>query len=152
MSIRAAILALCLTCAATSVQAGELSGTLRDASALPVAGATVTLPELGRATTTDANGRYSFDGLAAGRYAIAVSVADDIRQHSSAAVPAEGEATRNLFLLSNRALDHARDGINPAQALLADVLMARAWEAAQAMDAEREGEPQVSWIADDSEG
>lgn len=115
--------------------AGDLAGTVRDSVAQPVAGAQVVIPALGLSTTTDADGAYRFEGLAAGEYSIAVELAADARQHVNATVPETGEATRNVFLYSRAALDHARDGVNPVEAMLADALMAQAWEAASEITA-----------------
>jgi|GEM_PF-1297064 len=136
--IRIAILAsaAALFAMPSAAMAGDLSGTVSDSSARPVAGAQVVIPSLGISTTTDADGGYSFEGLDAGRYRIAVELANDARQHASAEVPATGEATRNIFLYSATALDHARSGINPVEAMLADVLMAQAWEEAREMTAQ----------------
>ncbi len=119
--------------------AGDLSGKVRDSAATPVAGAQVVIPELGLSTRTDADGSYRFEDLRAGEYRIAVQLADDVRQHASAQVPETGEGTRNIFLYSNAALDHARSGISPVEALLAEALMAQAWEEASKMTAQAEG-------------
>lgn len=136
--------ALALLAAPCTAQAGDLSGTVRDSAARPVAGVAVTIPDLGLSVTTDEEGRYRFTDLAAGEHRVAVELADDARQHTSVQVPETGEATRNLFLYSRVALDHARSGINPVEAMLADVLMAQAWEEASEMTAQAERlEPQA---------
>ena len=98
--------------------AGDLSGTVRDSAARPVEGVTVTIPDLGLSATTDAQGRYSFTDLAAGEHRIAVELASDVRQHASAQVPETGETVRNVFLYSRVAVDHARSGIDPVEAML----------------------------------
>ena len=118
--------------------AGDLSGTVRDSAARPVEGVTVTIPDLGLSATTDAQGRYSFTDLAAGEHRIAVELASDVRQHASAQVPETGETVRHVFLYSRVAVDHARSGIDPVEAMLADVLMAQAWEEAREMTAQAE--------------
>ncbi len=132
---RIAILAsaLALSIMPAAAHAGDLSGTVRDSAAQPVAGAQVSIPALGAVTTTDADGNYSFSGLDAGTHRIAVDLAADVRQHASASVPETGEAVRNIFLYSSAALDHARDGLNPVEAMLAEALMAQAWEEASEM-------------------
>ncbi|MWV28456.1 carboxypeptidase-like regulatory domain-containing protein [Aurantiacibacter rhizosphaerae] len=136
----ASVLAVSTMIAApTAANAGDLSGKVRDAAAAPVAGAQVVITELGVSAITDAEGVYRFHGLDAGKYRIAVELADDVRQHASAQVPETGEATRNIFLYSSAALDHARSGINPVEALLAEALMAQAWEEASRMTAQAEG-------------
>ncbi len=127
-----------LAVAPASALAGDLSGTVRDSAASPVAGATVTIPALGLSTTTDAEGVYRFEGLRAGEHRVAVELADDARQFTSVQVPETGEATRNVFLYSRAALNHARDGLNPVEAMLADMLMAQAWDEASEMTAQAE--------------
>ena len=131
-----ALIAIPLLGIPVAASAGDLSGKVRDSAAAPVAGAQVAIPELGLATLTQADGTYRFEGLDAGEYRIAVELADDARQHASAQVPETGEVTRNIFLYSSAALDHARSGINPVEAMLAEALMAQAWEEASEMTAQ----------------
>ncbi|MEP6494917.1 MAG: TonB-dependent receptor [bacterium] len=58
--------------AATAVRAlVEVSGRVVDHAGAPIAVATVSLPELGRATTTNADGRFRFVGIPSGRYRVA---------------------------------------------------------------------------------
>lgn len=58
------------------VSAASISGRITDASnGEPVVFATVRLLELGTEVHTDADGRYVFDGVAAGRYTVAVTFA-----------------------------------------------------------------------------
>lgn len=133
--IAPALGAIALLFAPATALAGDLSGTVRDAVAQPVAGVQVLIPALGISTTTDADGGYRFEGLDAGEYRVAVELADDARQHVNARVPETGEATRNVFLYSRAALDHARDGVNPVEAMLADALMEQAWEEASEITA-----------------
>lgn len=133
--IHRAIISAALFAIPAVASAGNLSGTVRDPAAAPVAGAQVVIPELGLSTLTDAEGAYRFEGVAEGEYRIAVELADDARQHSKARVPQVGEATRNIFLYSSAALDHARSGLNPVEAMLAEALMAQAWEEASEMTA-----------------
>lgn len=130
--------ALALLAAPSMAHAGDLSGTVRDSAAQPVAGVAVTIPALGLSVTTDENGQYRFNDLTAGEHRITVELAEDARQHANAQVPETGEATRNVFLYSRTALDHARSGINPVEAMLAEVLMAQAWEDARDMNAQAE--------------
>ena len=115
--------------------AGDLGGTVRDAAANPVAGARVSLPALEIAVTTDAQGAYRFEGLEAGEHSIAVELPGGMRQHTRAQVTETGETRRYIFLYSRTALSHARDGIDPVEAMLAEALMAQAWDAASAMTA-----------------
>lgn len=136
--------AIALIMAPATALAGDLSGTVRDSAALPVAGAEVVIPALGVSATTDGQGVYRFEGLDAGDYRIAVELAGDMRQHASATVPESGAATRNVFLYSQAALEHANDGVNPVEAMLADMLMAQAWEEASELAAKAEThEPQA---------
>lgn len=144
MLFRTAILAAGLLGAATAAHAGELTGTVRDATAQPVAGAEVAIPALGLTTTTAADGSYRFENLAAGEHRIAVTVAEDVRQHIRADVPETGEATRNVFLYAATALDHARSGVSPAEAMLGELLMTQAWDAASEMTGEAEAGEAVS--------
>ena len=120
----------------TSAFAGDLSGTVNDSTARPVAGAQVVIPALGLSTVTDAEGTYRFEGLEAGEHRVAVELANEERQFASAQVPETGEAKRNIFLYSSAALDQARIGINPVEAMLAEALMAQAWEDARRMTAQ----------------
>ncbi len=145
--IRIALFASAVALAAVPVGAlaGDLSGTVRDSAATPVAGVTVTIPALGVTTTTDAEGTYRFEGLQAGEHRIAVELADDARQFTTAQVPLTGEATRNVFLYSRTALDHARDGLNPVEAMLADMLMAQAWDEASELAAQAESREEQAW-------
>lgn len=137
--IRVAVLAAvaCLAMPTTAL-AGDLAGTVNDSSARPVAGAQVVIPELGLATITDADGSYRFEGLAAGEHRVAVELANAERQFARARVPATGEAKRNFYLYSSAALDQARIGISPVEAMLAEVLMAQAWEDASELTAQAE--------------
>ncbi|MGB3797382.1 MAG: carboxypeptidase-like regulatory domain-containing protein [Alteraurantiacibacter sp.] len=138
--IRYALTAFAMLAAPTTAHAGDLRGKVSDAAASPVAGARVMIAELGLATITDADGTYRFEGLDAGNYRIAVQLADDARQHVSVKVLDTGEATRNIFLYSGAALDHARSGMNPVEAMLAEALMAQAWEAASEMTAQADAQ------------
>lgn len=150
---RTALIASCLALMALPVtaQAGELSGVVRDSVAMPVAGATVEVPELGLVTQTDAEGRYSFDDVAAGEHRIAVEQVEGARQFASVTVPAEGTATRNMFLYPRRVVEEAATGVNPLETMLLDVLAAQAWEEASAMTAADTGEA-VSWQWRDLDG
>lgn len=55
------------------VQIGSVGGTLRDlTTGEPLAGAVVTVVDLGRSTITDTDGRYRFDGLPSGSHTLLV--------------------------------------------------------------------------------
>ena len=134
---RTALLAACLVVMAlpATAQAGELSGVVRDSVAQPVAGATVEMPELGLVTQTDAEGRYSFTDVTAGDHRLAVEQVEGARQFAEVTVPAEGAATRNVFLVPRRVVEQAAVGIDPLEAMLLEVLAAQAWEAASELTA-----------------
>ncbi|MEV0734005.1 carboxypeptidase regulatory-like domain-containing protein [Polymorphospora sp. NPDC050346] len=61
--------------AAGELELHSLFGTLTDAGGAPVVGATVTLDPTGVSTTTGASGAYSFTGLVADSYTVAVRLA-----------------------------------------------------------------------------
>lgn len=155
---RTALLASCLApllaCGALPVtaQAGELSGVVRDSVAQPVAGATVEVPELGLVTQTDAQGRYSFDNVAAGDHRVAVEQVQSARQFVSVTVPETGAATRNVFLYPRRVVEEAATGVNPLETMLLGVLAAQAWEDASEMTANAAAGEPVSWQWRDLDG
>jgi TonB-dependent receptor len=66
-----------------SVHAASVSGRVRDANTLSnLFGATVTIPELGRSTTSEAGGAFAFGGIQPGAYTLVVSYLgyEDVRQ------------------------------------------------------------------------
>ncbi len=125
--------------AAHPALAGDLSGTVSDAKAQPVAGMTVSIPALSLTTQTDADGAYSFADLPEGGHEIAVSVNDEAVQFAFADVPADGSAKRNIFLFSRAVITTARTGMSPQDAAEAARITSEAMEAAEAMlqDADR---------------
>jgi hypothetical protein len=84
--------------ACTPVSVGTLQGTVKNASAVPIAGATVTLGS--RTTTTDGAGNYSFPDIAAGTYPSATaSAAGHLPStFTMIVVPSGGTATRDFVL------------------------------------------------------
>ena len=98
--------ALALILAPAAAQAGDLAGKVYDATALPVAGATVWVGD--REVQSLADGTYSITGLAAGEHEIAVTLADGAVQTVWAEVNAEGTSRRNIFLVSSAAMRGAR--------------------------------------------
>ena len=84
--------------ACTPVGAGTLQGTVKNASAVPIAGATVMLGS--RVTTTDGGGNYSFPDIAAGTYPSATASAAGHLPGTFTAivVPSGGTATRDFVL------------------------------------------------------
>lgn len=57
---------------ATHIASLIIGGTVTNAASAPVAGATVTLVEIGRVATTDANGRYTLGAVTAGNFTLHV--------------------------------------------------------------------------------
>ncbi len=98
--------ALALAALPAAAQAGDLSGKVYDATALPVAGASVWVGD--REVQTLADGSYSVTGLAAGEHEIAVTLADGAVQTVWAQVAETGTARRNIFLVSSAAMRGAR--------------------------------------------
>ncbi len=92
-AIITAVLSLGLSFSAT---AGEVAGTVYDQRGTPVAG--VVLSVDGQVTETDAAGSYSFANVAAGQQLVSAN-----GQRVAVEVAEEGVATRNIFLLSQRA-------------------------------------------------
>jgi len=96
---RGLALLLAGTSFATLAQAGELAGNVADASGTrSLQAANVRIVELGRATTTDRDGSYSFGDVPAGTYTLETTYvgADPVRQ--SVEVPETGRVTVNVAL------------------------------------------------------
>ena len=73
----------------------RIFGIVQDAAVQPLAGATVRVPVLGLNTTTGADGRFSFDDIAPGRYVVEADAADHRQarpQGSEGAAAASPEA------------------------------------------------------------
>ena len=66
----------------------RIGGRVREAGGAPVPGANVTLPELGLAARTDAEGRYLLGAMAAGTYALRVQKDATVKNLSVAVPPA----------------------------------------------------------------
>lgn len=71
----------------------RIFGIVQDAAVQPLAGATVRVPVLGLNTTTGADGRFSFDDIAPGRYVVEADAAD----HRGATLTTDGQEL--LFVL-----------------------------------------------------
>jgi hypothetical protein len=82
---------------ATRVQAYQVGGRVTDATDQPVAGATVLLVEVDISTTTDAEGRFRFGGVAAGTFALRVT-AGPTTHEVTATVPAPMGSNYNVQL------------------------------------------------------
>jgi len=101
--MRTAILsAVALLFVPAVAQAGDLSGKVFDATALPVAGATVLVGD--HQVQTLADGSYSVSGLPAGEQEIAVKLADGAVQTVRAQISDTGTSRRNIFLVSAAAM------------------------------------------------
>ncbi len=74
-----------------------IAGTVTDAGHTPVAGATVTLVELGLTATTDANGRYHLGRLTAGTYTLHAA-AGQKAQDKKVSVPTPKGSTYDVQL------------------------------------------------------
>jgi len=109
--------ALALVVLPASAQAGDLVGKVYDATALPVAGATVFVGDHGVQTLAD--GSYTVTGLDAGEHEIAVTLADGAVQTIWAEVAETGTSRRNIFLVSAAALRGARQFAGEAAPALA---------------------------------
>jgi hypothetical protein len=68
----------------------RFGGVVRDASGEPVAGAWVALPELGRMTSSDREGRFLFDGVRAGDHEVEARTAAGEEASGVAKVPGAG--------------------------------------------------------------
>lgn len=135
--MRFAILASILLALPVAAQAGDLSGRVYDSTALPVAGAVVSVG--GQEVLTDADGAYSLAGLSSGEHEVAVALADGGVQRVYARVEETGTARRNVFLVSAAAMRgaqvFARDVDVPAAApsmpvdppIASDVAVAWQW-------------------------
>jgi hemoglobin/transferrin/lactoferrin receptor protein len=89
-------------CAASAEPPGALAGLVRDASGGVVSGADVVLltaqQTLVRSTRTGADGRYGFDGIAAGRYVLLVSFPGFANRRMAVTVAGAGPATADVTL------------------------------------------------------
>ncbi len=124
----ALLLALAILIAPVSAHAGDLSGKIYDATALPVAGAVVSVG--GREVLTDAAGAYAFTGLTAGEHEIAVQLADGAVQLVWAQVGETGTARRNVFLVSAAGVRGMQDFARSAETAPASPVDAPAAEGA----------------------
>ena len=68
----------------------RFGGVVRDKDGEPVANAWVVLPELGRFASTDAAGRFMFDGMRAGDHKVVARTAAGEEASGTAKVPGGG--------------------------------------------------------------
>ena len=105
--MRTAILSgLALLLVPAAAQAGDLSGKVFDATALPVAGATVVVGD--HEVRTLADGSFSVTGLPAGEQEISVTLTDGAVQSVRAMVGETGVSRRNIFLVTAAAMRGAQ--------------------------------------------
>jgi outer membrane receptor protein involved in Fe transport len=128
---RAAIAALVvlLTGATALAQQGTVAGTVRDQTGAPLPGVTVELTARGAtlAVATDASGKYRFDGVAAGGYALSfrlLNFADQRRDVQVGTAPVTVDAVMALALSADvvvtakRTFANLADVDNPAENLV----------------------------------
>ncbi|MEL6738018.1 MAG: DUF2012 domain-containing protein, partial [Pseudomonadota bacterium] len=86
-------------CLATPALAGEVRGTVSDASDVDtLRAAEIRIVELGRRTTTARDGTFVFNDVPEGSYTIVASYIGAPTVEYTIAVPAEGTVTRNFIL------------------------------------------------------
>ena len=86
-------------CLATPAFAGEVRGTVSDASDVDtLRAAEIRLVELGRRTTTERDGTFVFNDVPEGSYTIVASYIGADTVQYTISVPAEGSVTRNFIL------------------------------------------------------
>ena len=78
----------------TAPLAPALHGTVVDTAGTPLANATVIVAEVGRATTTNAQGAFTFRGLPAGEYHLNVTLIGYAPGHLEVQLPATGDDLR----------------------------------------------------------
>lgn len=79
--------------ALAAAQAGQVTGTVRDADARPLAGATVSIVEAGLGAQTDASGRYVVRNVPAGTYRVSVTRLGSTPASIPGVVVTAGQAT-----------------------------------------------------------
>lgn len=140
-----AILAAAVLALPAQAFAGDIVGTVMDASGLPVEGLAVELGESGRNAVTDADGAYRITDVAAGEHSVAVSLADGSLQRVWVDVTKAGESRRNIFLVSAASIHRAQRSIAPAD--IPAESLSRTLELAERMieDSEERGSAQWRW-------
>lgn len=119
--------------------AGEVAGTVYDQRGIPAAGVTLALGDA--RAVSGADGSYVFADVAAGEHTIAAGT-----QRVAVAVPDEGAARRNIFLLSRS----ARTAITGE--VLDSIALDRTIQLAETMLRESDGLGETAWRWNDLEG
>lgn len=83
----------------TTAQTGTLKGTVKDASGLPVSGASVVLESTKKGTSTDASGNYSLE-VSPGTYTLIISYVGTQTQRFSVSVSANSTKETNIEMVS----------------------------------------------------
>lgn len=139
VAVIAAILSLGVSLSAT---AGEVAGTVYDQRGLPVAGVVVSVD--GQEAVTGADGSYRLAGVAEGQQMVTTG-----GQRVAVDVAAEGETTRNIFLMSRRTRSEvtgaASDAASGAEAF------AEALELAEQMLEDGPATTAIAWRWNDHE-
>ena len=86
---------------ATAQNAAVLTGRIVDSAGKPIAGATVRVPQLERAATTDSTGQYRLEGLPTGRVTIVGEAPGFAGKRADVLVPANGTVEQPFSLLPN---------------------------------------------------
>lgn len=137
---------------ALPAHAGDLSGTVHNAVADPVAGVLVTVPALGLETVSDEAGGYRFENLPEGEWKLGVKRGDDAVQQVTAQIPQDGDATRNVFLISRNAIADARAALAFDDAARSDALADQAWDEARKLLANVKATAPSQWVWRDDAG
>lgn len=76
--------------ASTMQELHGFGGTVRDADGAPLANAWIVIPELGRWTATDGNGRFRFARITPGTHGLVARTVDGRQAQTNATVPGQG--------------------------------------------------------------
>jgi len=100
-SLFAFLLLAALPAAAAAQSGAVLSGRIVDSAGAPIRGATVRLPQLERAGTTDSTGHFRLDGLPTGRVTIVGEAVGFVGKRVEVTVPASGTVEQEFALVPN---------------------------------------------------
>ncbi|GAA0275825.1 hypothetical protein GCM10009127_15590 [Alteraurantiacibacter aestuarii] len=116
MRIAAFLLGVSSLCAASGAQAGDIAGTVYDARGEPAAAVQLEIAELGLTTVTGADGSYRFADVLAGEHRIAVLQGSQAIQRVLVNVDDGSDASRNIVMVSRRAVNGFLGSAFPAEA------------------------------------
>jgi len=148
--IVSALIALSALCASGAAVAGDVAGKVYTANGTPAAHVQVSIAALGLDTVTDADGSYSFTGLAAGDHLITARADGSAAQRVSVTVADEGAAQRNIFLMSRMAVQQVTGVVEAAPEAAA--AFATALELADQMVSDGPAQGEIAWRWRDLEG